>query len=843
MRSVRFFWVFCVFLGVLCTAWGNLMAQSLITGKVVDMETGKAIAGATVTNLNSREATSTDSLGIFRLKRPQSSNNFLFRALGYKNLRTPAVLDSLPDSIAWVIELDPDENSIEAITITHRGKYSNRNNKAVELIDLVIRHKHQNRLTGKDSLQFQQYDKLKFGFVDPKPTIRKGILDLKFLFQNIDTLSQPGKKLLAMYQEESNAHVYGKKNPSKFKKQIYSQKKTEFDQRYINNPNIQEFMNYMFQQVDVYDESIYLLNKQFLSPIADNGKLFYKYYVVDTIFNKEGYFIKLAFEPRNTQDLLFSGTLEISMDGSYAVKQANLKLSRNANVNWIKEAEIKFHYRKDASGVMLSDTTKTFFTLGVGKSETLFAERFSINDSYKLNAAFPTGVFQGAPVEVLTTADEVVPERPVALNIYENKTYENIETLNNKKSFKSMLAVGYLIAQGYYNLGMFELGPLEYLYSRNNIEGNRFRLGGRTTQLLTDKAYFEGYLAYGSDDARFKYFLKSAVTLNGKSVVNFPAHYLEASVQNDILEPGMQISYLKGDSFFRSIRSNRPTKWFDTRGYQLQHVIEFGNHVSVTFGFTHMDRQTVGDLRLESSADPNQLLTNISTNEVQVDLRWAPYEKFYYRNLTRNTIKEKHPVFNLKYTHSLDGFWNSNYKYEKLVASASKRFFLNQLGFADVRLVGGKIWGTLPYPLLEIPNLRQKDDRHKIDFDMMNSMEFVADQYVKFSIDHELQGFLFNKIPLIKKLNLREVWGAQMFYGKLSDRNNPYLSDEVVHFDRDADGQLLTYVLDRAPYWEGTVGIDNILNVLKVEYVKRLTYEDAPRARGDRFRVSININF
>ncbi|MGO3653098.1 MAG: DUF5686 family protein, partial [Sphingobacterium sp.] len=195
------------------------------------------------------------------------------------------------------------------------------------------------------------------------------------------------------------------------------------------------------------------------------------------------------------------------------------------------------------------------------------------------------------------------------------------------------------------------------------------------------------------------------------------------------------------------------------------------------------------------------------------------------------------------YTKSLSGFWNTSYSYDKLSVSASKRFFLGQLGFADARVVGGKIWGTLPYTMLELPNVKQKEDRHRIDFDLMNPMEFVADEYLKIGFFHQMQGFLLNKIPLIKKLNLREVWGAQMFYGKLSDQNNPYISDRVVEFDRNSDGDIQTYVPNVRPYWEASVGLDNILNVLRVEYVKRFTYNGLPNVNPDRYRLSVHINF
>lgn len=839
MRSVRFLCYLCVsfyLLGISCL---SVCAQSLIQGKIIDQDSQQPVAGATILAIGSKRATSADKLGNFRLSVAKDTGTLEIRALGFQT-RTVA----LPlVSTEGIIELQHASNAIEEVAIRHQSKYSNKNNKAVDLIDLVIAHKKQNRLSGKDSLQFDQYDKLKFGMIDPGKGMGKGALGIDSLFSNVDTTSVPGKQLLTIYQEESNARVYGQRNPAKFKKVIHTHQKTELDQRYINNPNIQAFMNYIFQQIDVYDESIFLLNRQFLSPIADNGKLFYRYYITDTIFNDEGYFIRLNFEPRNQTDLLFSGDLEISMDGTYAVKRARLKIDQASNLNWVKEGELNFHYAKDENGVMLVDSTRTALVFGVGRGESVFANRVSINENYRLDAEFPAGTFKGASVEVLSQAEDRELQRPIALTEVEKNTYRHVEELDHNRRFQTVLALGYLAAQGYYNMGIFELGPLEYLYSRNNVEGNRFRLGGRTTQALTDKAFLEGYLAYGLEDARAKYFLRGAYSLNGESIVTFPAHYLEASIQNDIMEPGQQIGFLKGDSFFRSIRKNRPTKWFDTQAFQVQHVVEFGNHVSVTTGFSHTDRTTVGDLRLITAADPEEMLTEIGTNELHVDLRWAPFEKFFYRNLTRKTIIEKHPVFNVMYTKSLNGFWNTSYPYDKLSVSASKRFFLGQLGFADARVVGGKIWGTLPYTMLELPNVKQKEDRHRIDFDLMNPMEFVADEYLKIGFFHQMQGFLLNKIPLIKKLNLREVWGAQMFYGKLSDQNNPYISDRVVEFDRNNDGDIQTYVPNLRPYWEASVGLDNILNVLRVEYVKRFTYNGLPNVNPDRYRLSVHINF
>lgn len=175
--------------------------------------------------------------------------------------------------------------------------------------------------------------------------------------------------------------------------------------------------------------------------------------------------------------------------------------------------------------------------------------------------------------------------------------------------------------------------------------------------------------------------------------------------------------------------------------------------------------------------------------------------------------------------------------------AASKRLFLNQLGTADLTLGVGKIWGALPYPLLEIPNVQIEQDRHTVDYFMMNSMEFAADRYVKFAIDHRLQGFLLNKIPLIKKLRWRELWRLRMFYGDLSPRNNPYISNEVVYFDKDDDGRIVTRTIDQTPYMEATVGVENVLRFFTVEYVKRLSYREYDNVRREKVRLTVHFNF
>src|SRR5690606_28011766 len=273
---------------------------------------------------------------------------------------------------------------------------------------------------------------------------------------------------------------------------------------------------------------IFFINKQFLSPIADNAKTYYKYYLIDTVKTAGEPYVRLRFEPFNKTDLLFHGELAISLDGRYAVKHARMQIDQKMNINWVNGLTVSLSYSPNEKGIMLQDTARVFVVFGRGKRDAVFGERISLNNRYNFTENIPDAVFNGAPTE--TRIDSLRPlsqYRPIALSPVERKTYANVDSLNNVKTFNMLLSIGYLLAQSYYSLGKFELGPLEYAYHQNNWEGNRFRIGGRTTGELSERTYLEGYLAYGTRDRKFKYYLRAAQSLNGKFVFNFSSHYLE----------------------------------------------------------------------------------------------------------------------------------------------------------------------------------------------------------------------------------------------------------------------------------------------------------------------------
>ena len=96
----------------------------------------------------------------------------------------------------------------------------------------------------------------------------------------------------------------------------------------------------------------------------------------------------------------------------------------------------------------------------------------------------------------------------------------------------------------------------------------------------------------------------------------------------------------------------------------------------------------------------------------------------------------------------------------------------------------------------------------------MNYSEFVSDEFLEAHIQHYFMGLLFNRIPLIKKLHLREVLSSNAAYGNLSSNNQSFNQNN--HFSE----------LNKMPYVELGAGVTNILDVLRFDFIYRATYID-----------------
>lgn len=829
-------------------AFSSAFAQSVIRGVVTDASTGEGIPGATVSLPNTTRGTSTDSAGRYTLLLDSVATHISFEALGYQSVTKP-----LAQGESQTIDAELEENfrTLDEVEVRGKGRYRNRDNPAVALIREVIKHKPVNRLSRFDHASFEAYEKIMMAVSNVPKFIANSALTrgYRFAFENVDTTLVPGQSLLPIYLEENIAQWYERMHPKASKTIVRAHKKTELDQRYVNNQNIETYFKFIHNDVDIYENNILIVNKPFLSPTSEAAPLFYKFFITDTIRTAEGQFVELTFVPRNEEDRLFSGKLQVTLDGNYAIRRAELRIDHRANLSWVNSVDIVLRFGRHSSGIYLPSYSDVQIDFGLFESKRgAFGQRTLVFSDYDTERAIPSQMFNGqqwvkAADAAQQSSDFWENERPVRLSETEAKTYSNFDSLQNNRSFRRSLRLGYLFAQSYVNAGPIEFGPLEYAYSYNDLEGSRIRFSGRTTPQFSEKLYAEAYTAYGFRDDRIKYYGGLAYSLNGKRVAAYPSHYLHVTYQNDVREPGYLLGYRNGDSFSRSFRSGEQDKWSYHKIFKFNHVIEFGNHVMLQTFLSKQEQASAAALHFITAGTGRDTLRTLQTTELGIDLRWAPNEEFFQRNLERSPIVNEYPVFNLRYNMGLKDFWGGEYDYHAVRLDIFKRVFLSQLGFADINLGTGYIFGTVPFPLLDIPNAGKTYLLEPDSYALLNNLEFVSDQYIKLSIEHRLHGFILNKIPLLKKLKIREVVGFKLLYGDVRPENRPENNPRVFLLPMDKHGNPSTFTLERKPYMETSFGLENILNVLRVEYVRRLSYLNHPDIDKGGIRFSVKLDF
>jgi hypothetical protein len=239
-------------------------------------------------------------------------------------------------------------------------------------------------------------------------------------------------------------------------------------------------------------------------------------------------------------------------------------------------------------------------------------------------------------------------------------------------------------------------------------------------------------------------------------------------------------------------------------------------------------QKPIGDLEFISSDTLiKKNFNNIKTDNVSVNLRFAPNEQFYQGKNFRVPIPNKYPVFNLRFTQGINGFINGDINYTRLTANITKRFFLGLIGYSDAEFEAGKVFGKVPFPLLNLPQANQSFFLQETSFNLMNFMEFMSDEYASLKITHSFNGVILNRIPLLKHLKLREVASLKFMYGRLTNDNNPDAQKDLFLFPMNERNESITYQFkDGIPYAEASIGISNIFKIFRVDLLQRLTYLD-----------------
>lgn len=785
-----------------------------IMGQVIDVQSKEPVPFANIIIKSTSQGTLTDFNGKYAIEINHARNDSIRASLlGYQSITKP-VSGGQFQTIDF--ELEAKDENLPEVVIVYTG------NPADALMDSIIKYKKRNLFQSFNAYKYDSYTKIQLDAnnVSERFLNRKLMQPFNFMLDYVDTSTISGKSYLPVMITETISEIYERKLP-KSKKEIITASKISG----LENSNMAQFLGKMSQQVDIYNNYTELFEKNFVSPIADFGRDYYNYYLIDSAFMGDKWCYHIMFKPKRKQELTYTGGLWVN-DTSYAVVDINMRIAEDANINFINDLGVNQEFSKVEGSLWIKTKEKLFVDFNAVENTRkvvgAYGYKTNIYSNFDFNLPEETKIFR-IPVDVKVMPNSVKQDdlywkkiRPESLSETEDGIYKMIDSIKNVPLFKRYRDVSYALVTGYIPWGKFELGPYFKLFSYNILEGARFRMGGRTSTKFSKKLNLDAYVAYGTRDRLFKYG-GQMFYLPNKS----PRRSLLISYKYDLEQLGLSPTARATDNILSSFFSRGPIdKLTFVREYKMAYEYEWYNGLINTVHLSRRELFPLGDTKFvifPDSRNDTVYENSITTTEVGLDTRISFKETYINGKFNRVTIKSDYPIITISYRYGIPLIHSKDYTYHKLNIEIEQWFNLITIGWSRFIIDAGKIWGALPYPLLKIHEGNETWLFDQGASNMMNYYEFVSDQYVNFFYTHHFDGFFFNKIPGLRKLKWREVVYFRGLYGTLTDKN--------VSFS-EYPGNLRP--LGKEPYLETGAGIENIFKVLRIYAIWRLTHLNDP---------------
>lgn len=809
-----------------------------VYGKVID-DKGEPVPFCNIAFRDSKIGTTSDMDGNYAIETYYATDSLIFSSVGYARQSVKVRKDR-----EQKIDITLASSSVQMETF---NVYVDK--KAENPAHPIIRRVQANRkINDRDKLgayEYEAYNKVEFDInnVDSAFQEKRIFKPFQFVFENVDTTEE--KPYLPIFMTESLSDFYFRKDPKTQREHIKATKVSG-----IENESVSQFLGDMYQNVNIYDNYIPVFGKNFVSPISGFGFAYYRYYLMDSAYIGNSWCYKIRFQPRRKQEPCFHGDMWIN-DTTYAIKEVDATIAEDANINFINALRVKQEYNQVQKEVWMLTKDELIVDFMVSnKAMGFYGRKLSSYKEFVINEPREDQFYSGPEnVIVAVDADEQTDSfwsaaRHDSLTVNQQFIYHLADTMKQIPAFRTYIDVITLILTGYKEIGKFEIGPYFSMYSYNPIEGHRFRLGGRTSNKFSTRLMLEGYTAYGLSDERFKYSIGFQYFLSKKPRRQRVGVYFT----EDVEQLGQSSNAYSNDnvlsSFFR-----RPGSWKLTRIEEQRAFFErewfqgFSNQVM----FRRRVMYPLGNLeylRRLGDDGPFERINNIKTAEVTFYTRFAYREKYVSGEFERISLGTKYPVVDAQYTIGLKGFLDGQYDYQKVILGLKHKFFLGPLGHSKYRISAGKIWGTLPYPLLEMHTGNETYYYYNNAFNTMNFFEFVSDEWVSVMLEHHLDGFFLNRIPALRKLKWREVVTGKAVIGRLDDRhlNELQLAESMYPLLKEnSNGDMVPF-----PFVEAAVGVENIFKVLRVDMLYRLSYLDTelnPDIVKFAIRAKLQIDF
>lgn len=839
----RYLKILCLLLSLFGITW-QASAQQIYTfsGRVTDAQSGDPVPFASVAFKGKNLGTTTNFEGFYSLKVKILSDSLLVTSMGFQT-RAKAID---PKQAVQTINFQLESSAVQLAEVKIRAG----ENPAFRILRGVIEFRPVNDRKRLTAYEYDSYSKIELDVdnLSEKFRKRKVVKKITKVIDEFEKIAgEDGKPVLPTFISETLSKYYYQESPRRRKEQVL---KTN-----IIGVGVQEggFVSQllggnMFQNYNFYDNYLPFLGKDFASPLGENWKGLYDYYLADSVWIDDYWCYELDFEPRNKKDLVFTGKMWIDSK-TFALVQIDAAIGKEANLNYIEKIKIQQELTRTESGAWLPAKNRMLIDVAelTKNSAGMLAKLYTSNKNFVVNKGRPTSFFDQA-VEVAEDAKDKDPifwqkARPDSLTKEDRLAMTLIDSIRNIPIVRTYVDIAELVTSGWKKYKYLEFGPYINAFAFNRVEGLRLRVGFRTTAEFSKKWILSGFLGYGTKDGKFKYSIEANYLVSRKRWTIIGLKHT-----HDLERVGLT-SDLIGDNklFAASTRWGYYSNPFfrDLNELFIKSEVVKGIILSASLVTNNFDPLFVFKYRSPNATnpplpnEPRFQLSRYQDTHVTFEARLAKNETYIMDGNERITLGTKRvPVVTLRYTHGLKGFLNGDFNYHRFQVSAYQNFRLGILGRSNYRLSVGYTPSTVPPPLL-FPHLGNETFFYnRFAFNLMDYLEFVSDKYASVQFNHNFEGLLFNRIPLIRKLKWRLVANANVLFGSQRS-DNEKLVEKIPRTNR--AGFDFGSLDPKRPYVEAGYGIDNIFKIFRIQALHRLTYTNELHNR--KFGVLLSVHF
>nr|WP_236676258.1 DUF5686 and carboxypeptidase-like regulatory domain-containing protein [Chryseolinea lacunae] len=821
---------------LLCGLPAFLWAQeTVIKGKVTDANSGDPIPFANLIFPGTSTGATTDFDGNYEIRTTHPGDTLVVSYIGYLS-RRKAVVKGKTQTIHFQIREDA-QNLQEVVVLSGE-------NPAFAIMRNVVKNKSRNDKRRLVAYEYDTYTKVEIDVdnLTDKFRKRKVVQKITQVLDSIERIAgEDGKPILPILITESVSKVYYRDKPTLRYEHILNSKVNGLGVE--DGSTITQLVGSSFQEYNFYQNWVNIVTKDFVSPLADGWRLYYDFDLVDSLYVDGQFCYRLDFTPRSPQDLAFTGSIWITKEG-YALKQIDAAVGKQANLNFVEKIKIQQELEPAEDGAWLPVKNRVLIDVGemTSNSAGMLAKFYTSNKNFVINKPHDVSFYQ-LPI---TMAEDVRMHeaevfwdsiRHEPLSATEKNVYKMIDTLQAIPVVRTYTDLIKIFINGYYKVGKVDIGPYISIFSYNNIEGVRLQPGFRTNIAFSDKWVFGAQLGYGFGDQRVKYTVSAqnimsrrrwtTLTLSARSDLGRVGIDAEAAADNYLLLASQRFGYFRRGYYTNEVRADFKRELF--KGFTQRMAFRYFTF-EPTYDFAYYDQPD--DIATSTVSQDFQ------SAEVTVETRYARDEMFLQSDNDRISLgTTRWPIITLRYTRGFKGLANSDFDYDKLRLSLFKRIRFGPLGEAFVDVMGEYIFTPLPYPLLGLHLGNQTPLYSAITYNLMNYGEFISDRYVTLRYRHYFEGFLLNRVPLLRKLKWRLLGTANVIYGGLSEANRALLAPNTPT----GEPTLPVGYFGNEPYVELGYGVENIFRFLRIDFVHRVTYLDRPDVHN--FGVLFSFQF